>query len=47
MFATGKELLLTPEQALHVLEIITSARASSATGKRVALTSTFKWPVVS
>ena len=45
--ATGKELLVTPEQALHVLEIITAARESSATGKRVALTSTFKWPVVS
>ncbi len=44
---TGKELLVTPEQALHVLEIITAARESSATGKRIALTSTFKWPVVS
>lgn len=45
--ATGRELLVTPEQALHVLEIITAARESSATGKRIALTSTFKWPVVS
>jgi predicted dehydrogenase len=45
--ATGKELLVTPEQALHVLEIITAARESSATGRRIALTSTFKWPVVS
>lgn len=44
--ATGKELLVTPEQALHVLEIIISARQSSATGKRIALTSTFKWPIV-
>jgi len=44
--ATGKELLVTPEQALHVLEIITAARESSATGRRIALTSTFKWPVV-
>lgn len=43
---TGKELLVTPEHALHVLEIITAARESSATGKRIALTSTFKWPVV-
>jgi len=43
---TGKELLATPGQALHVLEIITAARESSATGKRMALTSTFKWPVV-
>jgi predicted dehydrogenase len=45
--STGKELLVTPEQALHVLEIITAARESSATGKRIVLTSTFKWPVVS
>jgi predicted dehydrogenase len=45
--ATGKELLVTPEQALHVLEIITAARESSASGKRVPLTSTFKWPVIS
>ena len=44
--ATGKELLVTPEHALHVLEIITAARESSATGRRIALTSTFKWPVV-
>ena len=45
--ATGRELLVTPEQALHVLEIITAARESSATGRRMALTSTFKWPIVS
>ena len=43
----GKELLVTPEQALHVLEIITAARQSSATGKRIPLTSSFKWPIVS
>ncbi len=45
--ATGRELLVTPEQALHVLEIITAARESQATGKRIALTSTFKWPIES
>lgn len=44
---TGRELLVTPEHALHVLEIITAARESSASGRRVTLTSTFKWPVVS
>jgi predicted dehydrogenase len=43
---TGRELLVTPEHALHVLEIITAARESSATGRRVKLASTFKWPVV-
>lgn len=44
--ATGKELLVTPEHALHVLEIITAARESSAKGRRIQLESTFKWPVV-
>jgi predicted dehydrogenase len=44
---TGKELLVTPEQALHVLEIITAARESSAKGKRIDLVSTFQWPIVS
>ncbi|MCZ7640504.1 MAG: Gfo/Idh/MocA family oxidoreductase [Verrucomicrobia bacterium] len=44
---TGRELLVNPEHALHVLEIITAARESQATGRRVALTSTFPWPVVS
>ena len=45
--STGRELLVTPEQALHVLEIITGARQSQKTGKRVELTSTFRWPIVS
>ena len=45
--ATGKELLVTPEHALHVLEIITAARQSQKTGRRVMLTSTFRWPIVS
>jgi predicted dehydrogenase len=44
---TGKELLVTPEHALHVLEIITAARESQSTGNRIKLMSTFKWPVVS
>jgi len=44
---TGRELLVTPEQALHVLEIITAARSSQEIGKRIALKSTFKWPIVS
>jgi predicted dehydrogenase len=45
--ATGKELLITPEHALHVLEVIQAARESQDTGRRVALRSSFKWPVVS
>ena len=43
--ATGRQLLVTAEHALHVLEIITAARESQETGRRVALTSTFRWPV--
>ncbi len=43
---TGRELLVTAEQALHVLEIITAARVSQETGKRIALTSTFRWPIL-
>jgi len=44
--ATGKDLLITPEHALHVLEIIQATHESQETGKRITLTSTFKWPVV-
>ena len=45
--ATGKEPLITPEHALHVLEIIEAARESQASGRRVRMASQFKWPVVS
>jgi predicted dehydrogenase len=45
--ATGKEPLFTPEHALHVLDIIVSARESQESGRRVTLRSRFKWPVVS
>jgi predicted dehydrogenase len=44
--ATGKEPLFTPEHALHVVEIMTAARNSQREGRRISLTSTFKWPVV-
>lgn len=44
--ATGKEPLFTPEHALHVLEVIIAARESQKTGRRIDMTSTFKWPVV-
>jgi predicted dehydrogenase len=42
----GKEPLIAAEHALHVLEVIEAARKSGKTGKRVALKSTFKYPVV-
>jgi predicted dehydrogenase len=44
--ATGRETLIAPEHALHVLEIIEAARASQERGRRISLESTFKWPVV-
>ncbi len=44
--ATGKKLLITPEHALHVLEVIQATRESQETGRRIALRSKFKWPVV-
>ncbi len=40
------EPLINVEHALHVLEIIEAARKSSASGMRIPLVSTFKWPVV-
>jgi predicted dehydrogenase len=43
--ATGNETLITPEHALHVVEILEAARSSGESGGRVALQSTFKWPL--
>jgi predicted dehydrogenase len=45
--ATGKEPLFTAEHALHVVEIICAARQSQETGRRIELSSFFKWPLVS
>ncbi|MFN4145340.1 MAG: Gfo/Idh/MocA family protein [Runella sp.] len=44
---SNNEPRIAAEHALHVLEIIEAARLSEATGKRITLKSTFKWPVVS
>lgn len=41
-----KEPYITAEHALHVLEIIEAARESGAKGNRIALSSTFRWPVI-
>ncbi|MBS1948077.1 MAG: Gfo/Idh/MocA family oxidoreductase [Bacteroidetes bacterium] len=41
----GTEPRINVEHALHVLEIIEAARESSATGKKIMLQSTFKWPM--
>jgi len=42
----GIEPRIAAEHALHVLEIIEAARASSATGKKIILQSKFKWPML-
>ena len=44
--SSGIEPLIAAEHALHVLEVIEAARASQATGKRISLRSTFKFPIV-
>ncbi|MBN1561338.1 Gfo/Idh/MocA family oxidoreductase [candidate division KSB1 bacterium] len=44
---TGNEPMMTPEHALHVLEIIQATRESSEKGRRIELHSTFKWPLIS
>ncbi|MDZ4657332.1 MAG: Gfo/Idh/MocA family oxidoreductase [Bythopirellula sp.] len=44
--ATGKEPLFTPEHALHVVEIMSAARESQATGRRIDLKSKFRWPLI-
>jgi predicted dehydrogenase len=43
---TGKKLMITPEHALHVVEIMTAARESQATGRHIPLSSQLTWPVV-
>ncbi|MBC7848359.1 MAG: Gfo/Idh/MocA family oxidoreductase [Chitinophagaceae bacterium] len=42
----GIEPIIAVDHALHVLEIIEAARASSASGKKINLQSTFKWPML-
>lgn len=44
--ATGVKPLVDVEHSLHVLEIIEAARKSQEEGRRIALQSTFKWPMV-
>ena len=43
--AKGKDMPITPEHALHVLEVMQAARQSQDTGRRVELRSTFKYPI--
>ena len=43
--ATGTNPRINVEHALHVLELIEAARASSATGRKIKLQSRFPWPM--
>ena len=42
---SGKPGIMTPEHALHVVEIMAAAHESAKTGRRIPLESTFPWPV--
>lgn len=44
--ASGRKPLITPEHALHVVEVLAATNESQATGRRVRVQSTFKWPIV-
>lgn len=46
MAGTSGEPRIQAEHALHVLEVIEAARKSASTGKRVKLSSTFKYPIL-
>jgi len=42
---TGQESLITAEHGLHVLEVMNACHESQATGRRISVESTFKWPI--
>ena len=42
---TGKPGLITPEHALHVLEVMNACHQSQRTGRRINVETTFKWPL--
>lgn len=44
--ATGRETLMTPEQAFHVLDVMLAAQESATNGQRIAVPSTFAWPLI-
>jgi predicted dehydrogenase len=43
---TGNPSLITPEQGLHVLEVMNACHESQRTGRRVKIESTFPWPII-
>ncbi|MCY2953570.1 MAG: Gfo/Idh/MocA family oxidoreductase [Planctomycetota bacterium] len=42
---TGQKSLITAEHGLHVLEVMNACHRSQETGRRIAVESTFKWPL--
>jgi len=42
---TGRPLLITPEHAVHLLEVIETARQSQEGGRRIELQSRFQYPI--
>jgi predicted dehydrogenase len=42
---TGQPSLITPEHGLHVLEVMNACHESQATGRRISVETTFKWPI--
>lgn len=43
---TGKTSLMTPEHALHVLEVMNACFESQRTGRRIKIESKFPWPII-
>ena len=43
---TGEKCLITPEHGLHVLDIMNACHESQRSGRRVATTTTFPWPII-
>jgi predicted dehydrogenase len=43
--ATGRPSLMTAEHSLHVLEVMLAVHESAASGRRVAVSSRFPWPL--
>jgi len=44
--ATGERCLITPEHALHVLDVMNACHESQRAGRRIATTTTFPWPII-
>jgi predicted dehydrogenase len=42
----GTPSLITPEHGLHVLEVMNACHESQRTGRRIAVESSFKWPIL-